>query len=101
MQDIGASPPQQPVAARSTLQAAIRDLPPTCLWAVRHAKSDDHRLTAAQAIAQGTAVAVSDGSLRYTLGTSAFVIEGTTPDHRVLGYNRVHCPVEEGNYHRC
>jgi len=50
---------------------------------VQHAQSDDHGLTVAQAIAQGTAVAVSDGSLCYTLGTSAFVIEGATPDHHV------------------
>ena len=46
-------------------------------------------------------MAVSDGSLRYTLGTSAFVIEGSSPAHRVLGYNRVPGPVEEGDSHRC
>jgi len=69
MQDIGASPPQQPATVQSTLQAAILDLPPTCLWAVQYAQSGDHALTVARAIAQGTAVAVSDGSLRYTLGT--------------------------------
>jgi len=101
MQDIGASTPQQPAVAPSTLQTAILDLPPTCLWAEQHAQSDDHGLTVARAIAQGTAVAVSDGSLCYTLGTSAFVIEGATPDHHVLGYNRVPGPVEEGDSHRC
>jgi len=101
MQDIGAPTPQQPAVAPSTLQTAILDLPPNCLWAVQHAQSNDHGLTVAQAIAQGTAVAVSDGSLRYTLGTSAFVIEGATPDHHVLGYNRVPGPVEEGDSHRC
>ena len=95
------SAPLQTAVAPLTLQAAVRALPPTCLWAVQHAQSDDHGLTVARAIAQGTAVAVSDGSLRYTLGTSAFVIEGATPDHRVLGYNRVPGPVEEGDSHRC
>jgi len=68
---------------------------------VQHVQSDDHGLTVAQAIAQGTAVTVSDDSLRYTLGTSAFVIKGATPDHHVLGYNRVPGPVEEGDSHRC
>jgi len=101
MQDIGASTPQQPAVAPSALQASLLAVPPTCLWAVQHAQSDDHGLTVAQAIAQGTTVAVSDGSLHYTLGTSAYVIEGLTPDHRVLGYNRVPGPVEEGDSHRC
>jgi len=68
---------------------------------VQHAQSDDHGLTVAQTIAQGTAVAVSDGSLRYTLGTSAFVIEGATLDHHVLGYNIFPGPVEEGDSHWC
>ena len=44
---------------------------------------------------------VSDGSRCYTLGSSAFVIEGATPDHHVLGCNRVPGPVEEGDSHRC
>jgi len=99
MQDIGVSLPREPPLAPSTLQEAILALPPTCLWAVQHAKSDDQGLKVAHAIAQGTAVAVSDGSLRYTLGTSAFVIEGSTPDHHVIGYNRVPGPVEEGDSH--
>ena len=101
MQDIGISIPQLPAVAPSTLQAAILALPRACLWAVQHVQSDDHGLTVAQAIAQGTAVMVSDDSLRYTLGTSAFVIKGATPDHHVLGYNRVPGPVEEGDSHRC
>jgi len=68
---------------------------------VQHAQPDDHGLTVTQAIAQGTAVAVSDDSLSHTLGTSAFVIEGVTHDHHVLGYNRVPGPAEEGDSHRC
>jgi len=44
---------------------------------------------------------VSDGSLRYTLGTSAFVIEGADSAHRIVGYNRVPGPVKEGDSHRC
>jgi len=68
---------------------------------VQHAKSNDHGDTVAQAIAQGMAVAVSDGSLRYTLGTSAFLIEGATSNHHVIGYNQVPGPVEEGDSHRC
>jgi len=46
-----ASTPQQPAAAPSTLQGAVLALPPTCLWAVQHAQSDNHGLTVAQAIA--------------------------------------------------
>jgi len=94
-------PPAGPSGTPATLQDAILALPPTCLWAVQHAKSDDHGAIVAQAIAQGTAMAVSDGFLRCTLGTSAFVIEGTTSDHHVIGYNRVLGPVEEGDSHRC
>jgi len=101
LQDTGISLPSEPAATPSTLQEAILSLPSTCLWAVQHAKADYQGAAVAHAIAQGTAVAVSDGSLRHTLGTSAFVIEGPTSDHHVIGYNRVPGPVEEGDSHRC
>jgi len=68
---------------------------------VQHAALQDDGRAIAAAIRAGVAVAVSDGSLRYTLGTSAFVIEGVDSVHRNVGYNRVPGPVKEGDSHRC
>ena len=44
---------------------------------------------------------MSNGSLRYPLGTSAFVVQGESPAHQVLGYNRVPGPLSEGDSTRC
>ena len=101
LQDTRGSLPAPLLLAPTTMKEAIQALPPTCQWAVQHAQSSDDGATVALAISQGKAVAVSDGSLRYTLGTSAYVIEGESPAHRIIGYNRVPGPIVEGDSHRC
>jgi len=85
----------------ATLHEALESLPRSCHWAVQHAEITDEGRAIAAAIGTGAAVAVSDGSLRYTLGTSAFVIKGMSSVHRIAGYNRVPGPVKEGDAHGC
>jgi len=85
----------------ATLCEALEFLPRSCHWAVQHAEITDEGRAIAAAIRSGAAVAVSDGSLRYTLGTSAFVIEGMDSAHRIVGYSRVPGPIKEGDSHRC
>ena len=99
--DIGEAPPHSVIPQPSTLADVLKALPQSCQWAIQHAKSDDDGATVARAISEGKAVAVSDASLRYTLGTSAFVVEGASSDHRILGYNRVPGPLAEGDSTRC
>ena len=99
--DIGEFIPSTLPQVPTTLKAALAALPQSCQWAIQHTSFEDDGATVAQAIVQDLAVAVSDGSLRYTLGTAAFVIEGSNPTNHVLGYNQVPGPVEEGDSLRC
>jgi hypothetical protein len=50
--------------------------------------TDDGR-TIAQAIRDGTAIAVSDGSFKDCVGTASWVVEGSSPSHRIRGDNIV------------
>lgn len=61
----------------------------------------DEGLTIAQALTDGTAVAVSDGSLKNGLGTAAFTIESSTYENRVHGVNKVPGPIGDGDSYRC
>jgi len=61
----------------TTLHKALESLPRSCHWAVQHVVIEDDGWAIAMAIRAGVAMAVSDGSLCYMLGTSAFIIEGT------------------------
>jgi len=53
------------------------------------------------AFRNGTAIAVSDGSLKSLLGTSGYII--TTPDGPayIQGVNRVPGPLKDGDSYRC
>jgi hypothetical protein len=55
----------------------------------------------AAAIRNGSALAVSDGGLKFGLGTAAFVIEGNNEQGRIRGVNQVPGPIKEGDSHRC
>jgi hypothetical protein len=55
----------------------------------------------AAAIKEGKALAVSDGGLKYGLGTAAFVVEGTDMQGRIRGVNEVPGPIKDGDSHRC
>ena len=63
-----------PLAEVDTVCATFEFLPPERKWASRHIVMSDDGACVAQAICAGTAVAVSDGSLKDSIGTAAFII---------------------------
>lgn len=68
----------------TTLLDAIESLPLTQQWAFEHFHCTDDGQVIADAIRQGTAVAVSDGSFKNELGTAALVLEGQDSNNRIL-----------------
>ncbi len=56
-------------------------------WAITEFDIEDNGAAIAQALIQGTAIAVSDGSFKNQQGTSAFVIEGNSAAGRLVGVN--------------
>jgi hypothetical protein len=81
--------------------AAVGQLPVEAQWAIKVLKTDDGGAHLANAIRQGTAIAVSDGSLKLDIGTSAFILTSSTDDHCVVGANQVPGKVKDGDSHRC
>ena len=67
----------------TTLIASLRGLPKEAYWAVKYIKTTDQGSAIAQVLQRGTAIAVSDGSLKSGLGTAAFVVEGDDPTHQI------------------
>jgi hypothetical protein len=53
----------------------------------------------AQAIIAGTALVVSDGSLKLGFGTAAFVMEGNESRNWITGVNQVPGPIIDGASH--
>ena len=76
-----------------TLQDRLANLPDSAKWAFSELKLTDDGSTIAQAIKDGLAIGVDDGSLKLLFGTAAFVIEGPTPTHRIIGANQVSGPI--------
>jgi hypothetical protein len=101
MTSYGAHNPDDPIPDNSVLSRALQNLPDDAHWAVRNVLFDDNGLTIANAFQNGTAVAVSDGSLKHAFGTAAFVLEGANHDHRINGVNQVPGPIKEGDSYRC
>ena len=56
-------------------------------WAVSEFTLSDNGIAIAQALIQGTAIAVSDGSFKDSQGTSAFILEGCSKAGRLVGVN--------------
>ena len=85
----------------SSLSDRLAALPSSAHWAVKRCLFQGSLITLADAIQQGTAVAVSDGSYKLRLGTSGYII--TTPDisSHIPGINRVPGPLKEGDSYRC
>ena len=79
----------------------IQALPPSASWALQHLQGDIEALQLANAFRDGTAVCVSDGSLKGGLGTAAFILEGNDGIGRLQGVNKVPGPIKEGDSHRC
>ena len=68
-----------------TLSAVIAELPASAIWAVKDYQASDDGRHIAQAIKDGTCIAVSDGSYKDNPDTAFWIIEGTDPQYRLQG----------------
>jgi hypothetical protein len=76
-----------------------KTLPQDAQWALRGIQLTDDGRTIAQVIRDGTAIAVSDGSFKDCFGTASWVVEGSSPSHRIRGDNIVRGDTEDqGSY---
>jgi hypothetical protein len=72
------------------LTTAITIVDPQYLWATETLLYSDSGVSVAQAIRDGTGLAVSDGSFKDSRSTSAFLLEGSAgASGRIYGTNRV------------
>ena len=76
--------PTPTLASPTTLREAVNRLPQTSNWAVTDFKCADEGKHVAQAIKDGTCIAVSDGSYKNARGTACWIIEGPDPKYRVF-----------------
>ncbi len=58
------------------LEHRLKDGPEDMIWATKHHVFYDNSKMIADAIGQGTAIAVMDGSYKAKLGTVAYLIKG-------------------------
>ena len=70
----------------ATLTERIEQLPPSALWAIADCSFQDEGRDLVQAIIDGTAIGVSDGSFKNAIGTSGWVLEDSL-GHRIRGAN--------------
>ena len=94
-------PPAPPPPIPATFSDTLEQLPDDAKWSIKRCTFTDDGLYLANAIQSGDAIAVSDGSLKDEFGTAAFVLEGLTNLHRILGVNIVPGPIKIGNSYRC
>ena len=90
-----------PCAEVDTVRATFKFLPPARKWASRHIVISDDGTCVAQAIRLGTAVAVSDGSLKDGIGTAAFIIVNDMCgyEHPIVGAMPIPGTIKEGDSH--
>ena len=80
----------EPPPAHSSLESMQTSLPEEDQWATATLEiPEDDCATLSEALREGTALAVSDGSFKDSFGTSAFVLEGKDGTHRLTGANVV------------
>ncbi|MGL5934842.1 MAG: hypothetical protein ACRCZI_04390, partial [Cetobacterium sp.] len=79
----------------------IAQIPSTAAWATKCVVTQGDGAEIANAIQARKAIAVSDGGLKFGLGTAAFIIEGHGAQGRIKGVNKVPGPIKEGDSHRC
>jgi hypothetical protein len=81
------------LSARATVPTTFVDylktLPNDAQWALMNINLTDDGLTIAEAIRDGTAIGISVGSLKDGFGTASWVLEGSSPRHRIRGDNIV------------
>jgi hypothetical protein len=88
---VSAMPPLIPTPAVDTFEQ-VRLLRPTLdQWAIQEITVTDNGLAMANAIKNGTAIAVSDGSYKNGRGTAAFILEISEFDKtgRIVGVNSI------------
>ena len=80
-------PPQATIpSAPQSLVERVSRLDVRRLWALENlVLPADGGRTIAEALKDGTAIAVSDGSFQYGLGTASWVIEGKNSENRIRG----------------
>jgi hypothetical protein len=84
-----------------TLREQVQALEDGTRWAFAHLRCQDNGFAVSQALINEQAIGVSDGSLKMLVGTSAFVLEGSTEEPPITGANQVPGPIKEGDSHRC
>ncbi len=78
-------------------------LPINTIWAIKNSyiAESDNGSYIATAIANNKDVALSGGSQKAQMGTSAFTIEGPTKDKQIIGVNIAPDNIEDGDSQRC
>jgi hypothetical protein len=85
---IGAFDYEIPVSEHpSTIADALLQLPRADQWAAKSVDCSDNGRCLAMAILNGTARAISDGSFKDKMGTSASVLYGSDPSKRIMCVN--------------
>ena len=83
------------------LSSRLTEGSPACTWATwEHSLIQGNGSLISQAINSGTAIAVSDGSFREGVGTSAFVLEGPNSHGRIVTTNVVPGESEDQSAYR-
>lgn len=89
LSSFGLDAPVPSIPPVTTLAAAIANLHPGSQWAVQRFDATDDGFCIAQAIQDGTAIAVSDGSYKNGFGTSALIIEAADSRDNIIALNAV------------
>jgi hypothetical protein len=88
-----------PTPEVDSLEAAMAILPKESSWALQHIKAPDGGQSIANDIKHRRAIAVSDGSLKASIGTAAFILTGQSIAQAVIGAHVVPGKVKEGDSH--
>ena len=87
---LNAAPLTHPMEQRGdSLYKALESLPSSAKWALQNICQTDDGQRIATELQIGTAIAVSDGSLKASVGTAGFIIEAESQEGRVKGVNMV------------
>jgi hypothetical protein len=82
-------PTPDPPDAPTTLYAAVAALPANSKWSIDHLDVQDNGQAFATAIIMGQATAISDGSYKDRVGTSASMLHGSSRSHVIASVNVV------------
>ncbi len=80
MSQSGEWPPQ-------SLATVVNNLSEAAHWSIKNFTASDNGEQIARSLIDGTATAVCDGSYKDGKGSSAWALEGTSQEGRILGTN--------------